>query len=240
MLLPELTRIHDQFLSLSRIARERFVDALGGKLLLHGRLDASGVAVVVASSVAGGVSLYVDADADRLRESLRAGFVDFVVANLDEALRILKNEIRRTLPVSVGLAADPEPCIDAMIGRGLQPDLLSATPQRQALIFLERGALALPEHPTSDPATSLLEWTVADDVARSMPRMARMAGESLDPARNDTRARRRWLEQAPRYLGRAFGSRQCLRMVESEAAAFLSRVHSEIPAAKITRPGGKR
>lgn len=239
MLLPELTQIHEQFLSLSHIARERSADSLGGKLLLRSGIDASGLGIVVAASIAGAASLCVDANADFLREGLRAGFIDFVVGNLDEALRILKNEIRRALPVSVGLAADPEPCMDAMIERGLQPDLLSALPQRQAKTFLERGALALPEHATFDSITSLLEWTVTENAARSMPRMARMAGESLDPARDDTSARRRWLEQSPRYLGRAFGRRQCLRMIGPEAAAFLSRVHSEIPSSKITRHGDK-
>lgn len=240
MLPPELTQIHDQFLFLSHSARERSVDSPGGKLLLRCRLDNGGVAIVVASSVAGDASLCVDPDADGLREGLRSGFISFVVGNLDEALRILKNEIRRALPVSVGLTADPEACIDAMIERGLQPDLLSAVPQRQAMIFVQRGALALPEHPTSDSASPLLTWTAADDVARSMPRIARVAAESLDPARDDTKARRRWLEQAARYLGRGFGPHQCLRMAEAEATAFLSRVYSEIPSAKITRHGDKR
>jgi Urocanase Rossmann-like domain len=239
MLLPELTAVHDRFLALSLVARERFGNTLGGKLLLRCGLDAEGIAAVVAASVAGAASLCVDADADRLREGLRAGLVDFVVGQLDEALRILKNEIRRALPVSVGLTADPASCIDAMIERGLQPDLLAAIPQRQASIFVERGACTLPEHAAPDPLTSILEWTASENPAQSLPRVARIAAESLDPARDDTPARRRWLEQSPRYLGRAFGSRQCLRMTEAEISAFLPRVRDAVPTAKITRDGEK-
>jgi hypothetical protein len=235
MPLSELTAVHDQFLSLSSIAREHFADALGGKLLLRSGFDPEGIAVIVASSVAGAASLCVAAEGESLREGLRAGLIDFVVANLDEALRILKNEIRRARPISVGLTTDPEPTIAEMIDRGLQPDLLSAVPNDRARIFVERGAIALPEHTPSND--ELLTWTVAENPAQSLPRIARIAAESLDPVRSDTSARRRWLQQSPRYLGRAFGPHQVLRMTDPEIAAFLPRLHAEIPAAKITRHG---
>ena len=233
MLLPELTAVHDQFLSLSRIGRVHFSDSLGGKLLLRSGFDPEGIAVIVAASVAGAVSLCVAAAGENLREGLRSGLIDFIVANLDEALRILKNEIRRARPISVGLSADPEPTIAEMIDRGLQPDLLSAVLQHHAIIFVERGAIALPERFSSND--EILTWTVAENPAQSLPRIARTAAESLDPTREDTTARRRWLEQSPRYLGRAFGPHQCLRMTEPEIAAFPPRLDSEIPAAKITR-----
>jgi hypothetical protein len=235
MRLPHLIEIYDQFLALSRFAREPFSVTQGGKLLLREGLGPDGIAALVAASIGGAASLCVDADADRLREGLRAGFVDFVVANLDEALRILKNELRRARPVSVGLAVDAEPCIDAMIERGLQPDLLSAVSELQASTFVERGAVTLPETAITDPELSLLAWTIAEDAVRLMPRIASLASEALDPARGETPARRRWLDRSPRYLGRAWGIQQCLRMTEAETAAFLPHLHSEIPAAKITR-----
>src|ERR1700744_693179 len=94
MHLPQLNAIHDQFLILSRIGQERFAGTFGGKLLLRGGLGPDGIAALVAASIGGAASLCVDEDPDRLREGLRSGFVDFVVANLDEALRILKTEIR--------------------------------------------------------------------------------------------------------------------------------------------------
>jgi hypothetical protein len=239
MLLPKLTEIHDQFLSLTRVDREHFADSLGGKLLLRSGFDVDGIAAVVAASIAGAASLSVDADAERLRQGLRAGLCDFVVGHLDEALRILKNELRQARPVSVGLAADPAPCIGEMIERGLQPDLLSALAEGQARIFIERGAIALPAD-EPHPDTSLIEWTVATDPAKLMPRIARIVSGSLDSARRDTLARRRWLDQSPRYLGRAFASRQCLRAMDAEIAALLPLVHAEIPSAAITRDGEKR
>ena len=236
---PELARVHDRYLSIAVLAREYFRQTLGGKLLLQTGWSADGIAAVVAASIAGAASLCVDADADGLRQGLRSGLIDFVVGNLDEALRILKNELRRGRPISVGLAVDPEASIASMIDRGLQPDLLSAVPQPYASTFLERGAMALPEVSRPDNSTSILEWTITNDPARSMPRIARIASDCLDPASVNAAARRRWLEQSPRYLGRAFGPRQCQRMTEAEIAAFLSRARSEFPSATITRDGEK-
>jgi hypothetical protein len=237
MHLPELADIHDQFLWLTGPPPGQFAGRLGGKLLLRLGFDPAGIAAVVAASTAGAASLCVEANGSRLREGLRAGLCDFVVTHLDEALRILKNEIRRARPISVGLTADPQSGLNAMIDRGLQPDLIAAVPDSEGRIFIERGAVPLPDVPSPDPATSLLEWVADVDPALLLPRVAALAAGCLDPQRPDTPARRRWLEQSPRYLGRAFGTRQCLRMTAPEIASFLPRATSQIPAVKITRDG---
>jgi hypothetical protein len=72
-----------------------------------------------------------------------------------------------------------------------------------------------------------------------MPRIARIVSASLDSARSDTPARRLWLDRSPRYLGRAFGHRQCVRATNAELAAILPLVQSEIPSTAITRDGEK-
>jgi urocanate hydratase len=232
MLLPELSTVHDQFLALSQ-----FGHPLRGKLLLRSQLDAGGIAAVIAASIAGAASLCVDADADRLREGLRAGFIDFVVGDLDESLRILKNELRRARPVSVGVTVNPARSIAAMIERGLQPDLLSAISPPHASMFKERGAVVVPAHAVVEAETSLLEWSVAENPARTVSRLAELAAAAIDPMRTDTPPRRRWLEQSTRYLGRSFAMRQCLRMTAAEIARLLPSAHVEFPAAKITRDG---
>jgi hypothetical protein len=237
--LPQLERVYYRYLSLSRVAHQHFAGSLGGKLLLRSAFDADGIAALAAASIAGAASLCVDTDADRLRNGLRSGLCDFVVGHLDEALRILKNELRRSLSVSVGLTSDPEHSIAAMIDRGLQPDLVSGLTDDPARTFLVRGAISLPDGYEPDPETSLIEWTAAADPAQSMPRIARIVSGSLDHARADTPARKRWLDRSPRYLDRAFGHRQCLRLTPAECAAILPLVHAEIRAAAITRDGQK-
>lgn len=234
---PAIISIHEHFLALSRIGEDHFGGLLGSRLLLRSALDAEGIAVVVAASVAGAASLVVDGQGARLREGLRSGFIDFVVSNLDEALRILKNEIRQARPVAVGLTGEAEPSIDAMIERGLQPDLLSAVAQPQSRPFEERGAIRLRGETESERGTALVTWSVADDPARGMRRIAEVAAAALDPVRDDTVARRRWLERSPRYLGRTYAAHQCLRMTDAESARFLSGVHAENPGAQFTRDG---
>ena len=239
MVLPELVTIHDTYLTLSRIATDSFASTLGGKLLLRSRFDAQGVAVVVAGSVAGAATLCIDGDGNALRAGLRAGLCDFVVAHLEEALRILKNEIRRGLPVSVGLTADPDRTIAAMIERGVQPDLLSAEhlDPDPAEVFVQRGTVVLPSLDPPGADTVPLTWSVATDPARAMPRIRAIAAGVLDPERADTPARRRWLESAPRFLGRAFGTRHCVRMTHPEASVFVERMREEFPTAAVTRTG---
>lgn len=235
MELPALPILYARYETLSGIAREPFSGSLAGKLLLRAGLERGGIASLVAASVAGACSLCVDADAASLRAALRAGLCDFVVGPLDEALRILKNELRRGEAVSVGLTAEPERALGEMIDRGLQPDLISIEPGDPAGVFLERGALALPESDRPSPGTALLAWTLATEAARSIPQVARLAAQALEPSRPDTPARQRWLHSAPRQLGRAFAGRLCVRMTPCEAAAFLEAARAQFPALEITR-----
>lgn len=235
MLLPALATIHDTFLTLSQLADDQFAGSCAGKLLLRSRFDAEGIAAIIAASVAGAATLCIDGDGDALRAGLRAGLCDFVVAHLDEALRILKNEIRRGLAVSVGLTADPRAALAEMIDRGVQPDLLSlsALDEPSGFVFRERGAALLQRSSPPPADTSVLSWSVDADAPRNLPRLAQIAADLLDPARPDTPARRRWLQVSPRYLGRAFGSHQCLRMTVAESAAFEARVRADLPSAVV-------
>src|ERR1035437_3667290 len=82
--------------------------SLGGKLLYTGPLDAQASALLVAANIAGAASLTVSAEAAAGKQAIRDGVVDFLVTSLDEALRILKNEIRKRETVAVCVALAPE------------------------------------------------------------------------------------------------------------------------------------
>lgn len=235
---PEISTIYEQYLTISGIAREQFAGEAGGKILLCA--SACCVAAVVAASVAGAASLWVDADAEALRAALRAGFCDFVVSTLDESLRILKNEVRQKRPVSVGLSADPQLALREMVERGFQPHLLIASAagsEQETRILIQRGALVVPERSEQERNSSLLCWNVDAEVAQSLPGIARIAAEALDPERPDTAARRRWLLAASRYLGRSFARQGCVRMDRNESAAFVTRVRANNPAVSLTCDG---
>ncbi|MGP8226349.1 MAG: hypothetical protein ACLQGT_09370, partial [Terracidiphilus sp.] len=98
--------------------------SLGGKLLYAGELDEEARALLVAANIAGAASLSASSDAAARKQFMRDGVVDFLVTSLDEALRILKNEIRKHEPVSVCVALEPETVEKEMLERGVAPDLV--------------------------------------------------------------------------------------------------------------------
>jgi urocanate hydratase len=57
---------------------------------------------------------------------VRSGACDFVVNSVDEALRILKNEIRKRRPVSVALSMNEAAALHELLERGVQPELFAA------------------------------------------------------------------------------------------------------------------
>src|SRR5215471_1480189 len=97
----------------------------GGALILSLGLNEQGAALSVAANISGAVSLAIDNDPTRLREVVRAGAVDFTVTTLDEAVRAMKNEVRKHTPLSVALNADPIPTLAEVLERGLAPQLFA-------------------------------------------------------------------------------------------------------------------
>ncbi len=98
----------------------------GGALILSLGLAPDGAALAAAANIAGAVSLSIDDDSDRIREIVRTGAVDFVVHTLDEAIRAMKNEVRKRAPLSVALSADPLASLEEAAARGLAPQLFSS------------------------------------------------------------------------------------------------------------------
>ena len=98
-------------------------ESWAGKLVFACGEGASGIGLGAAVSIAGGTSLVVDPDGAGVKAVFRQGGVDFVVNTLDEALRVLKNEIRKGRPVGVALVADVAAVVAEMKERGVVADL---------------------------------------------------------------------------------------------------------------------
>src|SRR6202171_835722 len=77
------------------IARKRFGGTLAGTITLTAGLGGMGGAQPLAITLNGGVALCVEADAGRIERRLQTGYCDVMVTDLDEALRILKNAVRK-------------------------------------------------------------------------------------------------------------------------------------------------
>jgi urocanate hydratase len=97
---------------------------LGGQLFYAGELDPVGRALMVAANIAGAASLAATPDLDAQKQAVRDGVADFLVISLDEALRILKNQIRKRETVAVCVGAAPAAVNWEMLERGVLPDLV--------------------------------------------------------------------------------------------------------------------
>jgi len=175
---------------------------LGGRLVYAGRLDAAGSRLLRAANIAGAASLTVSNAAADLRLAVREGVADFLVTSLDEALRILKNEIRKRQPVAVAICAEPREVGEQMMLRGVQPDLLTPDPAAVEPLcayasFLARGAQSL-QLASISPEPALRIWPVPAAWAQRTSQLDALLLAQL-PA--ETHTARRWLRLAPRYLG---------------------------------------
>ena len=196
--------------------------SLGGKLLYAGQLDEEARALLVAANITGVASLAASADAAGRKQALRDGVVDFLVTSLDEALRILKNEIRKRETVAVCVALEPETVEQEMLERGVAPDLLR------------------PGAADSLVDQTLLCWRVASSPSIWLPKLdaialdcleENMGAPGLDSETWDSA--RRWLRLAPRYLGRMAQGVRVLRCSESAAANFLERMREVVESGEI-------
>jgi hypothetical protein len=207
---------------------------LGGKLLYAGELDGEGRALIAAANIAGAASLGATADADARKQAVRDGVVDFLVTSLDEALRILKNEIRKRQTVAVCVAGAPQAVEREMLERGVLPDLLrpgaAAAPERAP--FLNQGARQI-QLSKLEKNPALLRWRVAAAPAQWLPKLDDLAMNCL---REEDGAARRWLRLAPRYLGRPAQGVRLLRCDEETAQSFLQQVRQQVEREEIGVP----
>jgi len=182
-----------------------------GALIVCCGLGPGGSALSFAANIAGAGCLAIDARPDVCRAALRSGACDFVVNTVDEALRVLKNEIRQRRPVSVGLTLDSTAALDALVDRGVLPELF--------VVFRNDADAVVPATATWDRALQAFEplGTVIADLDRSSSGVEGVL-DARTQLENFTKERNLTLEAFP------FDSTEELR-------AFDSKLLQIIPAA---------
>jgi urocanate hydratase len=227
------------------LGRHRFSGELGGRLILSAPLDDPGAATSLGANIAGAALLGIDPDGERLKWGIRNGICDFFVNHLSEALRILKNEVRKKQPVSVWLQSEPRVCLAEMVDRGVQPDILAWVPEPDQHLLAEleaRGAVRLEE--MTEPSPFEVTWSVATAPALWLPRIDGLAAATIE---NPADERHRWLRFAPRYLGRGSLAQRYLRFTREEAERFAAQLRQAVTSGEIEVPvtlqiegGGRR
>jgi urocanate hydratase len=206
---------------------------LGGKLFYAGEMDDEGRALVAAANIAGAATLVASANLAAQKQAIRDAIADFLVTSLDEALRILKNQLRKRETVSVCVAMAPAAIEREMNERGVRPDLLRRdipiAPLHEALVHQESESDETDL--TSIPA--LVIWRVDSARHKDLAVLDAIALECLDAA--DWKARR-WLRLAPRYLGRLAHDLRLLSSHREFAARFSTRLREQVDRGEIAFP----
>ncbi|MGB9236137.1 MAG: urocanate hydratase [Terriglobales bacterium] len=104
---------------------KHFGGDLSGKLIVSGGMGGMGGAQPLAATMTGATFLGIDVDPERIKKRLKTGYCDFLVTTLDEALRILKNAVRKKENISVGLVGNCADIIPELAERGVVPDILT-------------------------------------------------------------------------------------------------------------------
>ena len=192
-----------------------------GALILNVGLNPTGSAVSLAANIAGAASLAASPDPAALRQAMRDGVIDFFVNSLEEALRILKNEIRKRQTVSVAVAIAAVSLTAQMLDRGVLPDLLPGLGLSPIDFekFLAPGARRVANAYPSQG--EFVTWSVETDFARWLPRLDSLAAAIL-PA--EDHLRQRWLRLAPRYLGRVAQRQHGVVLAAQERALFEAEI----------------
>ncbi len=202
---------------------------LGGHLLYAAELTEAARPAIVAANIAGAATLSVSADLPFAKQAMRDGIVDFLVNSLDEALRILKNEIRKREAVAVCVTAAPQAIEQEMRDRGVRPDLtLSGT---EIELTSQAGAITLSHIAASAEERVWLTWRPAQSAALWLPKLDALALAGLPPEAATTR---RWLERAPRYLGRITRNLRVLHLTQQQADQLIAAFSHQLPIGTVS------
>jgi urocanate hydratase len=113
------------FETFAAAAQQHFGGTLAGKLVVTGGMGGMGGAQPLAATMNGAAFLGIDVDAERIKRRVKTGYCDVMVTSLDEALRILKNAVRKGEATSVGLVGNCADLIPELAKRGIVPDILT-------------------------------------------------------------------------------------------------------------------
>jgi hypothetical protein len=186
----------------------------GGALVVTAGAGCSATGMPAAVSIAGGCTLALDPDVATVKAVFRQGGLDFVVNTLDEALRVLKNEIRQHKPLSVALTAPLAETLAEMDERGVRADL--RLDLRLALSTDVAAALEL-----TDEAAACLDRHGYAEVSLSGAECRALEAAVLSQLEATDLPRRRWLERIAHYQRPQPGAPRLCWLTAVEQAALL-------------------
>ncbi len=139
--------------------------SLKGKFVLTAGLGGMGGAQPLSITMNEGVGLIVEVDPERAERRRAIGYVDMVVDNLEEAMTLVEENVKRKTSCSIGLIGNAADVYAELSARGVVPDVVTdQTSAHEALMYVPSG----------------LSVTAADELRKSDPeRYKKMAMASM-------------------------------------------------------------
>ncbi|MEK4520625.1 urocanate hydratase [Psychrobacillus sp. FSL W7-1493] len=114
------------YLSFVEAGKKVFGSAdLRGKLILTGGMGGMSGAQPLAGKMAGAVILVVEVDKKRIERKMKEGYCDYLVEDLDVALKMAKELQDKKEPASIGLVGNCADIYREIYERGIVPDLVT-------------------------------------------------------------------------------------------------------------------
>lgn len=233
---PGVLEVYDRYIALAHLARAEFLGTLAGRLLLVPGFEAKTQPLILAMGIASAATLVIESDARRVQEANLSRVCEFTVNTLDEAIRILKNQIRKREPVAVLLKSDVATSLNEIVERGLQPDLiafLDGPISKLVTQLVARGARRLDLYgglgsQRHEEGLIDLTWRIAQAPGLWLPKLDALF-ENLFPG--DPRSQ--WIGSAPLYLDRQLQFERFVRMTREEAGRFVEALINKVAAGAI-------
>ncbi|MEO0255218.1 MAG: urocanate hydratase [candidate division WOR-3 bacterium] len=106
-------------------ARKHFGSSLRGKFVLTAGMGGMSGAQPLAVTMNEGVILDVEVDPKKIERRLKQGFCEFMVYNLDEALKLVDEALKKKIPRSIGLVGNASDIHPELVRRGIIPDVVT-------------------------------------------------------------------------------------------------------------------
>jgi urocanate hydratase len=106
-------------------ARKHFGSSLKGKFVLTAGMGGMSGAQPLAVTMNEGVILDVEVDPKKIERRVKQGFCDMIVYDLDEALKLVFEAVKKKIPRSIGLVGNASDIHPELVKRDIIPDVVT-------------------------------------------------------------------------------------------------------------------
>jgi urocanate hydratase len=109
----------------AELARRHYDGDLSGRWILTAGLGGMGGAQPLAATMAGASMLAIECDPSRVEKRLATRYLDRLASSLDEALALIEESKRSTIPLSVAVIGNAAEIVPELVRRGVRPDAVT-------------------------------------------------------------------------------------------------------------------